>query len=62
MCGWLKDKFGLSWQVVPENINELYEDPDSPGAHAAMEAMLKMKKIDMAALQEAHDSAAAATR
>ena len=62
VCGWLKDKFGLSWQVVPENINELYEDPDSPGAHAAMEAMLKMKKIDMAALQEAHDSAAAATR
>ena len=61
VCGWLKDKFGLSWQVVPENINELYEDPDSPGAHAAMEAMLKMKKIDMAARQEAHDSAAAAT-
>ena len=59
VCGWLKDKYGLSWQVVPRNIDELYKDEQSPGAQAAMEAMLKMKKIDMKVLQEAHDNAAA---
>jgi predicted 3-demethylubiquinone-9 3-methyltransferase (glyoxalase superfamily) len=59
VCGWLKDKFGVSWQVVPANIQELFEDSDSPGAHAAMEAMLKMKKLDMAALQDAYDNASA---
>jgi predicted 3-demethylubiquinone-9 3-methyltransferase (glyoxalase superfamily) len=59
VCGWLSDKFGVAWQVVPANINELFEDSESPGAQAAMEAMLKMKKLDMAALQEAYDSAEA---
>lgn len=59
VCGWLKDRYGLSWQVVPTNVTELFQDEESPGAHAAMEAMLKMKKLDMAALQEAHDSASA---
>jgi predicted 3-demethylubiquinone-9 3-methyltransferase (glyoxalase superfamily) len=49
----------LSWQVVPEDVTELYRDENSEGAKAAMEAMLKMKKIDMAALREAHDSAEA---
>ncbi len=46
-CGWLKDKFGLSWQVVPENMSELVKTP------AAMEAMMNMKKIDIKALQDA---------
>jgi predicted 3-demethylubiquinone-9 3-methyltransferase (glyoxalase superfamily) len=59
VCGWLKDRYGLSWQVVPEDVTELYKDENSEGAKAAMEAMLKMKKIDMAALREAHDSAEA---
>ena len=59
VCGWLKDRYGVSWQVVPKDVGELYQDEESPGAKAAMEAMMKMKKIDIAALQEAHDSAAA---
>jgi predicted 3-demethylubiquinone-9 3-methyltransferase (glyoxalase superfamily) len=59
VCGWLKDRYGVSWQVVPADINKLFEDAESPGAQAAMEAMLKMKKIDIAALQEAHDGASA---
>jgi predicted 3-demethylubiquinone-9 3-methyltransferase (glyoxalase superfamily) len=59
VCGWLKDRFGVSWQVVPVDVYKLYEDSESPGAQAAMEALLKMKKIDMAALQEAYDSAEA---
>lgn len=53
VCGWLKDKFGLSWQVVPSNMNEFFADAESLGARAAMEALLKMKKIDIAALREA---------
>lgn len=57
VCGWLKDKFGVSWQVVPVDVYKFYEDANSPGARAAMETLMKMKKIDMAALQEAYDSA-----
>jgi predicted 3-demethylubiquinone-9 3-methyltransferase (glyoxalase superfamily) len=57
VCGWLKDKFGVSWQVVPANMNDYFEESDSPGARAAMDAMLKMKKIDIATLQEAYDGA-----
>ena len=60
ICGWLKDKFGVSWQVVPHEVYKLYVDAESPGARAAMEALMKMKKIDIAALQEAYDSAEAA--
>jgi predicted 3-demethylubiquinone-9 3-methyltransferase (glyoxalase superfamily) len=52
-CGWLKDKFGLSWQVVPAGMEEMLADPESPGARRAMEAMLRMKKIDIAALERA---------
>jgi predicted 3-demethylubiquinone-9 3-methyltransferase (glyoxalase superfamily) len=52
-CGWLKDKFGLSWQVVPTGMQELFEDPDPDRARRAMEAMLKMGKLDLAALQSA---------
>lgn len=55
MCGWLKDKFGLSWQVVPSALGQLMSDPDREKAKRAMEAMLKMKKLDIAALQRAHD-------
>ena len=58
VCGWLKDRYGVSWQVVPKDVEELYRDEESPGAKAAMEAMMKMKKIDIAALHEAHDNAA----
>ncbi|MDB4906159.1 MAG: hypothetical protein JWO05_943 [Gemmatimonadetes bacterium] len=52
-CGWLKDKFGLSWQVVPNNMDELFSDPSNPGTGRAMKAMLQMKKIDMDALGRA---------
>jgi predicted 3-demethylubiquinone-9 3-methyltransferase (glyoxalase superfamily) len=54
-CGWLKDKYGLSWQVTPTGMDEMLKNENSPGAKRAMEAMLKMKKIDMAALQKAYD-------
>jgi len=52
-CGWLKDKYGLSWQVVPKRLEELLNDPDSAKASRAMEAMLQMKKLDIAALERA---------
>ncbi|MCM4161826.1 VOC family protein [Antarcticibacterium flavum] len=51
-CGWLKDKFGVSWQVVPEGMDALLNDPDQEKANLAMKKMLKMKKIDMNALKE----------
>jgi predicted 3-demethylubiquinone-9 3-methyltransferase (glyoxalase superfamily) len=54
-CGWLKDRYGLSWQIVPNNLDEIYADAGSPGAERAMVAMLKMKKLDMTELQRAHD-------
>lgn len=52
-CGWLKDKFGLSWQIVPTRLVELVGDPDPEKSQRAMEAMLGMKKIDIAALEQA---------
>ena len=52
-CGWLKDRFGLSWQVVPAGMDELFNDPDPEKARRAMEAMLQMRKIDVAALRAA---------
>jgi predicted 3-demethylubiquinone-9 3-methyltransferase (glyoxalase superfamily) len=55
-CGWLKDPFGLSWQIVPRQLNELLEDPDPERARRAMEAMLKMGRIDVAELQRAADA------
>ena len=55
-CGWLKDRFGLSWQIVPRQLNELVEDADPERARRAMEAMLKMGKIDVAELQRAADA------
>jgi predicted 3-demethylubiquinone-9 3-methyltransferase (glyoxalase superfamily) len=62
VCGWLKDKYGLSWQIVPENVDEFYKDENSPGAQRAMEAMLKMKKIDIAELRRAYEGAMAGAR
>lgn len=53
-CGWLKDKFGLSWQVVPEQMAELLSDAKSAGYQRAISAMLQMKKLDIAALQRAY--------
>jgi predicted 3-demethylubiquinone-9 3-methyltransferase (glyoxalase superfamily) len=54
-CGWLKDRFGLSWQVVPRQLGEMLGDPDRERAGRAMEAMLKMSKIDVEALRRAFD-------
>jgi predicted 3-demethylubiquinone-9 3-methyltransferase (glyoxalase superfamily) len=54
-CGWLKDRFGLSWQVVPRGMDEMMKDSESPGAQRAMAAMLQMKKIDMNEIQRAYD-------
>ena len=54
-CGWLKDRFGLSWQVVPTGMEELFADPDAERAQRAMQAMLAMRKLDIAALRSAAD-------
>ena len=56
-CGWLKDRFGLSWQVVPAGMEELFNDPDPGRSQRAMQAMLGMKKLDVAALRAAADQA-----
>jgi predicted 3-demethylubiquinone-9 3-methyltransferase (glyoxalase superfamily) len=53
-CGWLKDRFGVSWQVVPTRLNELLNGPDAAGAERAMTAMLKMGKLDVAKLEAAY--------
>ncbi|MEO5712725.1 MAG: VOC family protein [Luteolibacter sp.] len=53
-CGWVKDKFGVSWQVVPSILIELLGDPDREKAGRAMEAMMTMKKLDIAALKRAY--------
>ena len=52
-CGWLKDKYGLSWQVTPTGMDELFADPDPKKAERAMKAMLGMSKLDLAALRSA---------
>jgi predicted 3-demethylubiquinone-9 3-methyltransferase (glyoxalase superfamily) len=54
-CGWLKDKFGLSWQIIPPVLGKMLADPDREKANRAMQAMLKMDKIDIAALKKAYD-------
>jgi len=56
-CGWLKDRFGLSWQIVPTRLGELLGDPDPARAQRAMTAMLGMKKLDIAELEQAADGA-----
>ncbi len=52
-CGWVKDRFGLSWQIVPTRLKELLADPDRAKAKRAMDAMMEMKRIDIAALERA---------
>lgn len=54
-CAWLVDRFGLSWQIVPDRLMELLNDPDPERAQRAMQAMLTMRKIDVAALEAAAD-------
>jgi predicted 3-demethylubiquinone-9 3-methyltransferase (glyoxalase superfamily) len=56
-CGWLKDRYGLSWQIIPVALTELLNDPDAARAQRAMAAMLQMKKIDIAALRAAAEAA-----
>lgn len=55
-CGWLKDRYGLSWQVVPTGMEALFADPDPTRAQRAMQAMLGMNKLDIATLREAADA------
>ena len=52
-CGWCKDKFGVSWQIIPKRLGELLNDPDTERANRAMQAMMKMHKIDVAELERA---------
>ncbi|MBS0426784.1 MAG: VOC family protein [Proteobacteria bacterium] len=54
-CGWVKDRFGLSWQVVPRPMIEMLQGPDAAGAARAMAAMMKMGKLDIAALRAAYE-------
>jgi predicted 3-demethylubiquinone-9 3-methyltransferase (glyoxalase superfamily) len=53
-CGWLKDRFGLSWQIVPDELPELISGPDAVKSQRAMQAMLQMKKLDIQALRRAY--------
>ena len=53
-CGWLKDKFGLSWQIVPSALADMVADPDPRKGERVMEALLQMKKLDIRALQQAY--------
>jgi predicted 3-demethylubiquinone-9 3-methyltransferase (glyoxalase superfamily) len=54
-CGWLKDKYGVSWQVVPKILDQLVGDPDSEKSQRAMKALLQMKKLDIEALKRAYE-------
>jgi predicted 3-demethylubiquinone-9 3-methyltransferase (glyoxalase superfamily) len=56
-CGWLKDRYGLSWQIIPDRLMELLGDPDPGRSERAMKAMLQMQKIDIATLEHAADAA-----
>ncbi|WP_307167485.1 VOC family protein [Streptomyces rishiriensis] len=56
-CGWLKDKYGLSWQVIPDGLIEMISDPDPEKANRTTKAMYAMSKLDVAALKKAHDGA-----
>jgi predicted 3-demethylubiquinone-9 3-methyltransferase (glyoxalase superfamily) len=62
VCGWLKDKFGVSWQVIPRQLPEMLKSADRAAAARALEAMLKMVKIDVATLQRAYDGEAVGSR
>jgi predicted 3-demethylubiquinone-9 3-methyltransferase (glyoxalase superfamily) len=54
-CGWLKDKYGLSWQIIPSGLGALVSGPDAQGSQRAMKAMLHMRRIDLARLQQAYE-------
>jgi predicted 3-demethylubiquinone-9 3-methyltransferase (glyoxalase superfamily) len=54
-CGWLKDKYGMSWQIIPKKLGELMSDPDPEKSRRVMNAMLKMKKIEVNELERAYD-------
>jgi predicted 3-demethylubiquinone-9 3-methyltransferase (glyoxalase superfamily) len=54
MCGWLKDRYGLSWQVIPKRFMEMLDDPDPEKAKRATEAMFEMRRLDIAALEKAY--------
>ncbi len=56
-CGWLQDKFGLSWQIIPTILGEMLADKDPKKSQSVMQAMMQMKKIDIAGLREAYDRA-----
>jgi predicted 3-demethylubiquinone-9 3-methyltransferase (glyoxalase superfamily) len=58
-CGWLKDRFGVTWQVVPDGVDALIADPEPARAKRAMQAMMKMKKLDFAVMRAAADGVAA---
>jgi len=55
MCGWLKDKYGLSWQIIPSALGELLGDPDPEKSQRVMQAMLQMRKIDIEGLRQAYE-------
>jgi predicted 3-demethylubiquinone-9 3-methyltransferase (glyoxalase superfamily) len=57
VCGWLKDRFGLSWQVVPERLNEMLEDKDQRKVEAVTASFMNMRKLDLATLEEAYKAA-----
>ena len=57
MCGWLKDKYGLSWQIIPTALGEMMGDPDPEKAGRVVQAMLQMRKIDIQGLRQAYDQA-----
>ena len=54
-CGWIKDKYGVTWQIVPTALGELLSNPDAAKAQRVMQAMLQMKKLDIAGLKRAHE-------
>jgi predicted 3-demethylubiquinone-9 3-methyltransferase (glyoxalase superfamily) len=56
-CGWLKDKYGLSWQIVPSGLSDLLNGADPEGSRRAMQAMLQMKKLDLAVMRQAYEQA-----
>ena len=56
-CGWLKDRFGLSWQIIPSSLGSMLSDPDPAKARRVMDAMLQMSKLDTGALRAAYDGA-----
>jgi predicted 3-demethylubiquinone-9 3-methyltransferase (glyoxalase superfamily) len=61
-CGWLKDKFGVSWQVIPRVLGEMLNNPDPEKSRPVMNAMLQMSKIDIRALKEAYEELSGAAR